>query len=87
MAYSIKLAIGLEKKLAKLVNKDKILYSRLIKKFEEIAKNPHIYKPMSNVLKGRYRVHVGHFVLLYKINDDEQVIELEDFGHHDKIYG
>ena len=86
MGYQIKPVESLEKKLSKLARKDPALYQRLMKKIAEIAENPEAYKPLGNVLKGNYRVHVGHFVLIFKIDDKQRLVELKDFEHHDKVY-
>jgi mRNA-degrading endonuclease RelE of RelBE toxin-antitoxin system len=87
MAYLIRPVKSLEKRLAKIARKEPILYQQMMKKLAEISENPQRYKPMSNVLKGTYRVHIGHFVLLFGIDDEARIVELKDFDHHDKIYG
>lgn len=86
MNYLIRPVESLERKLAKLKKNNIVLYLQLMKKIKEIAENPRKYKPMSNMLKGNYRVHIGHFVLLFTIDDQNHLIELKDFDHHDKIY-
>lgn len=52
----------------------------------QILQNPSVYKPLGNILKGRYRVHIGHFVLLFVIHEEERTVEFIDYDHHDKIY-
>ena len=42
--------------------------------------------PMGNVLKGSWRVHVGHFVLMYVIEEEKKVVRFYKFEHHDKAY-
>ncbi|MDI9417586.1 MAG: type II toxin-antitoxin system RelE/ParE family toxin, partial [Euryarchaeota archaeon] len=37
-------------------------------------------------LKGKRRVHVGPFVLIYKINENERVVTLIELEHHDDAY-
>ncbi|MCL5238849.1 MAG: type II toxin-antitoxin system RelE/ParE family toxin [Candidatus Marsarchaeota archaeon] len=86
MGYLIRPVESLEKKLGKLARKDHVIYSRLMKKIAEIAESPDAYKPLRNVLKGNYRVHVGHFVLIFEIDDRQHLIKLKDFEHHDKVY-
>jgi mRNA-degrading endonuclease RelE of RelBE toxin-antitoxin system len=43
-------------------------------------------KPLRNVLKGKQRVHVGSFVLVYSIDKKNETIIFLDFKHHDKVY-
>ena len=57
-----------------------------MKKLAEIAENPNLYKPLRNVMKGEYRVHVGHFVIIYSVDDAGKIIDLKDIEHHDKVY-
>jgi mRNA-degrading endonuclease RelE of RelBE toxin-antitoxin system len=86
MGYSIRPVKSLEKKLVKLAKRDPLLYQRIMKKLAEIAENPNLYKPLRNVMKGEYRVHVGHFVIIYSVDDVGKIIDLKDIEHHDKVY-
>ncbi len=74
------------KKLKKLKKKDRVQFEAVRKKIKQILKNPHVYKPLKNILKGRYRVHIGHFVLLFVIHEKENVVEFIEYEHHDKVY-
>ncbi len=71
----------------KLVKKNPKQLQAITKKLEEIAENPHRFKPLSNIMKGFRRVHFGSFVLVYSIDEKNKVVVLEDYDHHDKIYG
>ncbi len=71
-------------KLKKLVKKDKLLYLLVHKKIIQIAENPYLGKPLKNVLKGKRRVHIGHFVLIYELKENK--IIFLDFKHHDNVY-
>ena len=75
------------KKLAKLKKKDSFHYNIVIKKRDWILASPeHRYKDLHYTMKGVSRVHIGHFVLTFKINHINKVIYFEDYDHHDKIY-
>lgn len=67
--YAFEIKEELEKSLQKLAKKDTQLYEAVTKKILQIAENPTIGKPLRNVLKGKKRVHIGHFVLIYEVND------------------
>jgi len=41
---------------------------------------------VESILKDKKRVHIGHFVLVFKFNKTENLIEFDDFEHHDIIY-
>ena len=57
----------------------------ILKKIEEISKNPYRYKRLKKPLAHLRRVHINKsFVLVFSIDDDAIIIE--DFDHHDNIY-
>ena len=84
--YAFSLSDKLGHILKKLKKSDRIMYERIGNKIDELCANPRMAKPMSSNLKGSWRVHTGHFVLLYRINEDEKKLEFYDFEHHDKAY-
>ena len=86
MPYIIKFENALETILPKIKKKDYILYQRIIHKILEISKNPELGKPLRNVLKGKRRVHVGSFVLIYSIDKKNETVIFINLEHHDKVY-
>jgi mRNA-degrading endonuclease RelE of RelBE toxin-antitoxin system len=86
MAYSVSFEVGLEKELRKLYKRDRLLYDRIERKVNELLENPRAGKPMENILKGSWRVHVGHFVLMYVIDEPNRVVRFYKFEHHDRAY-
>jgi mRNA-degrading endonuclease RelE of RelBE toxin-antitoxin system len=48
--------------------------------------HPEMGKPLHAPLKGLWRVHIGHFVLVYEIRMKEKAIVLLRFVHHDEAY-
>lgn len=86
MPYIIQFENALEIILQRLKKKDYILYQRIIHKIIEISKNPELGKPLRNVLKGKRRVHVGSFVLVYSIDKKNETVIFINFEHHDKVY-
>ena len=85
-AYDIVLEEKVEKILLKMKKKDMQTYLRVIKSILKVAKNPEIGKPLKNVLKGYRRIHVGHFVLIYRVERKEKKIIVLKFSHHDDAY-
>jgi mRNA interferase RelE/StbE len=77
---------AIESKLRKLKKKDRVQFEAVRKKMDQILENPDVYKPLGNILKGRFRVHIGSFVLLFVIHEEEKIVEFVDYDHHDKIY-
>lgn len=84
--HTFEIKEDLQKSLQKLAKKDKKLYESVMKKILQIASGPEIGKPLRNVLKGKRRVHIGHFVLIYSVDDNEKKVTFLDFEHHDKAY-
>ena len=75
------------KKLSKLKKKDLAHYNIVSKKIEQILINPeHKYKELHYDMKGINRVHIGHFVLVFKFEKINNKIKFVDFDHHDVIY-
>ena len=75
------------KKLAKLKKKDTFNYNNLDKKMQWILSNPrHKYKDLHYTMKGIKRIHIGHFVLIFRIDHLKKIVSFEDYDHHDVIY-
>jgi len=68
----------------KYVKRDKVILERLHKKMDEILKNPEHYPLKRYKLKGKRAAHIGHYVLIFKIEGND-VIFLK-FKHHDYAY-
>jgi len=84
--YKIFIREDIEKILKKLFKKDKISALYISKKVEEIKENPYKFKPLRKPLQGFWRVHIGHYVLIYSIDEKNKIITIEKYEHHDKVY-
>jgi mRNA interferase RelE/StbE len=70
----------------KLRKKDKVKYEYFNKKVRQLADNPYHGKPLQNVLKGKWRVHLGEYVLIYAIDEEQKKITFIKMDYHDKVY-
>jgi mRNA-degrading endonuclease RelE of RelBE toxin-antitoxin system len=70
--------------LTKLSVKDKVLYERVLKKIVEVVNSDDHYKNLRYDMKDYKRVHIGHFVLVFRYSDD--CIYFTNLNHHDYIY-
>ncbi len=86
MTYQVIADPQVQKRLRKIFKKDKSIYGHLKKKLVKLGQNPEIGKPLKNVLKNKRRLHIGSYVLIYKIDNENKVIKLLEFDHHDKAY-
>ncbi len=79
---------SLQNILNKLSKKDKELYEQILKKVQEIISSESLehYKNLKYNMKEFKRVHIGHFVLIFKNDENKNLISFEDFQHHDNIY-
>jgi YafQ family addiction module toxin component len=85
--YKLAIKESLDKKFKKLRKKDREMLQLIDKKVQDILDNPHRFKPLRKPLQNNRRVHIaGSFVLVYEIDDEENLVTLLDFDHHDNVY-
>lgn len=87
--FSCEIKPNLRRILNKILKKDKITYEQVLKKIEEIINSPNKkhYKNLRHDMKEFKRVHIkGSFVLIFKVDEENELISFEDLQHHDKIY-
>ena len=86
MTYELEISERLKKVFEKLKKKDKVRAEILKKRIKEILENPFIGKPLTGNMFGIRRLHIRPFVLSYEILEDEKIVRLLDYDHHDNIY-
>lgn len=84
--YEYEIKNRLSKKLQKVAKKDYALHEAVMKKILQVAENPYTGKPLRDALKGKRRVHIGHFVLVYEIDERKDKVIFLEFEHHDEVY-
>jgi mRNA-degrading endonuclease RelE of RelBE toxin-antitoxin system len=84
--YDLEIKPKLQKELKKLAKKNRNLVIAIDKKVKEICANPHRFKNLKNGMSDKSRIHFGHFVFTYVIDDEKKVVTLDDLEHHDSIY-
>ena len=85
--YKLAIKKNLDKKFKKLKKKDREMLELIDKKVQEILDNPSRFKSLKKPLQNKKRVHIGgSFVLIYEVNENEKIVTLIDFDHHDNIY-
>ncbi|MDD5181846.1 MAG: addiction module toxin RelE [Candidatus Nanoarchaeia archaeon] len=72
--------------MAKLYKKDHVNFERVDKKIKEIISHPEYYKNLSYGMSDFKRVHVGHFVMTFRIDYNAEFVWFDDFDHHDNIF-
>ncbi len=85
--YLYEFSKELIRKLEKIQKKNKQMFEAIMKKIKEIKENPEHFKPLRYEMYGYRRVHVmKSFVLIFKIDNQQNKIIFEDFDNHDRIY-
>jgi addiction module RelE/StbE family toxin len=86
MIYTLRYRSGVTDEIRKCLKNDPVRFEQLAKKIEFLTIHPEMGKPLRNVLKGCWRVHIGPYVLVYKIDQARQCVVLIKFRHHDDVY-
>ena len=86
MSYTLEISEKLDKRVDKLSKKDKSQFEILTRKINEILENPQIGEPLRGDMAGQRSVHIRHFCLIYEILENEKIIRLLDYDHHDIVY-
>jgi mRNA interferase RelE/StbE len=85
--YKLAVKEAIDRKFNKLKKKDREMLMLIDSKVKDILDDPYRFKPLKKPLQNKRRVHVGgSFVLIYEINEEERIVTLLDFDHHDNIY-
>ena len=89
--YDFRLTDELKVKIKKIIKKDKKKVEIINKKIKEIINNDSItinrYKNLKYELKDLKRVHIDkHFVLVFNVENKNNLIRFINFDHHDNIY-
>lgn len=88
MSFSAVVSDELEKTLAVLKRKEKNFFISVSKKMYRIACSDETavnhFKNLKGNMSNLKRVHIGSFVLIFRITGD--AIVFESFRHHDKSY-
>ena len=87
MDYYLNISAEADKKFKKLQSKNKKQLEIIDKKIQQILQNPYHFKPLRRDMHGSRRVHIDKsFVLVYEIDEKNNIIRILDYDHHDKIY-
>jgi addiction module RelE/StbE family toxin len=86
MTYTVVADPDVEETFRKMKKRDAVRFEQVVKKLEEIGKNPEIGKPLRRPMQGRWRIHIGHYILLYKFDKKKRLVTLLKYTHHDEAY-
>jgi len=84
--YSLEIEEQVSKTFKKLLKKDRKQLESIDKKIKEILLDPYQFKPLKYPMEGLRRVHIGPFVLIYKIEENPPIVRILMYKHHDEAY-
>ncbi len=84
--YTLEIEEEVFKAFKKLSKKDRKHLEALNKKIEQILNDPFQFKPLKQPLAGLRRVHVGSFVLIYEVLENQRTVRILKHEHHDQAY-
>lgn len=86
MTYSLAIRKNVDGLLSKLARRDPDRLRLIESKIGQILADPHHFKPLRAPLQHLRRVHLGSWVLVYSIDENNKLVVIEDYAHHDEIY-
>ncbi len=82
--YKVEVKKSALKEIEKL---DRSVVGQIVNKIEALAKNPHPSQSLKLSGSERsYRLRVGHYRILYQINETVKLITVYAVGHRKDIY-
>lgn len=84
--YSLEIEEEVSKTFKRLLKKDRKQLEAVNKKIEQMLLNPLQFKPLRSPLEGLRRVHIGSFVLIYKVLENPPTVKIVKYKHHDEAY-
>ena len=55
-------------------------------RLKKLPDNPYVGKPLERELSGYFTLRVNRYRIIYKIDEEEQIIENHYIGHRKDIY-
>jgi YafQ family addiction module toxin component len=84
--YNLEIEEEVFRTFKKLTKKDRKQIEAINKKIEQILNDPFQFKQLKHPLDGLRRVHVGSFVLIYEVLEDQKTVRVLKYKHHDQAY-
>lgn len=81
--YTVKLTAKAERELKKLSKEDKLSIGEIL---EELKDDPLIGKSLDRELSNKFSYRIGVYRVIYKVNQQDKVVEILYAGHRGSIY-
>lgn len=83
MPYSLQIKKTALKELTKLAKADRV---RIVEAIDRLVDNPHVGKVLKGELSGLRRIRVGHYRVVYEINEGEVMILVVRVARRKEVY-
>ena len=85
--YSLEVRESVDRIFSKLAKKNPKQMRIIDKKIKQVLENPHHFKPLRAPMQHLRRVHIDKsFVLTYSVDEQNEIVIIEDYDHHDNVY-
>ncbi|MDP3106226.1 MAG: type II toxin-antitoxin system mRNA interferase toxin, RelE/StbE family [Candidatus Methanoperedens sp.] len=85
--YSLEVRESVDRIFSKLAKKNPKQMRIIDKKIKQVLENPHHFKPLRAPMQLLRRVHIDKsFVLTYSVDEQNKIVIIEDYDHHDNVY-
>lgn len=74
------------KNLKKLYRLDKLAYDYVKARLRLLAYRPEMGNPLKAEFEGKWRIHIGAFVLVYTLDKTSNTLTLLTFEHYTRAY-
>ncbi|MDQ1251819.1 MAG: hypothetical protein QG646_930 [Euryarchaeota archaeon] len=86
MTYKVALHPSVRRNLIKLYHFDRQGYEYVKQRLRLLAYKPEMGVPLEAEFQGKWRIHIGPFVLVYKFDSTKNILTLLVFWHYTWAY-
>ena len=86
MTYKVAVHPSVSRNLKKLYSLDRPVYEYVKKRLQLLAYKPEMGYPLGAEFQGKWRIHIGFFVLIYSFDRASNTLTLFVFEHYARAY-
>lgn len=81
--FRLHISTKAEKQIKRIKKKRQI---QIIQILTELKEDPFLGKPLSREFSGKFSYRFGVYRIIYKVNKQDQIIEILSVGHRASVY-
>ncbi|AKB61974.1 type II toxin-antitoxin system RelE family toxin [Methanosarcina mazei] len=86
MTYKVAVHPSVKRNLKKLYTLDRPVYDYVKRRLTLLVYKPEIGSPLGEEFQGKWRIHIGPFVLVYTFDSASNILTLLVFEHYTRAY-